>query len=448
MNSTKYFRRVIQEELSAIKDLLSGQRILLFILALVFLAITIYLKPIQPSRIIVAGANENSAYGLFVNFSKEFFKKRGIDLVFKETSGAIENAELLRQDSSGVDVAFIQGGSITESELGKIHSLGSIAYEPVWIFYKKPLLEKVKSLQDLAHYRIGVGPKKGGTQALVKQLYKIENIDIDTDPHFVFGEYEDNKQDFYNGKLDAIIQVTPYNDPDVQELLDKPQVGIFNFSQALAYEKNITHIIKLTMPAGSHDIHKNIPPTDINLISTTTSLVVRDDLHEDIQMLLLMAAKEENRNSKFLFFNKRDEFPAYVDPSIPISPTAVKYYDYGLPSLMRYLPFWLAGFVNRLWILLLAIATIAYPLSKMNLKTRAIRFKFNNRHMYEQIIELEKDLYLNHPPSKSKEELTKIVETLNTEALQSKIPVGLEKDYFEVVHAIELLRLKIERLES
>jgi hypothetical protein len=202
------------------------------------------------------------------------------------------------------------------------------------------------------------------------------------------------------------------------------------------------------MPAGSHDIHKNIPPTDINLISTTTSLVVRDDLHEDIQMLLLMAAKEENRNSKFLFFNKRDEFPAYVDPSIPISPTAVKYYDYGLPSLMRYLPFWLAGFVNRLWILLLAIATIAYPLSKMNLKTRAIRFKFNNRHMYEQIIELEKDLYLNHPPSKSKEELTKIVETLNTEALQSKIPVGLEKDYFEVVHAIELLRLKIERLES
>jgi hypothetical protein len=102
-----------------------------------------------------------------------------------------------------------------------------------------------------------------------------------------------------------------------------------NFPNAIAYQKKFNYLDAVMIPAGSIDIEKKLPARDISLIATTTTLAVRKDLHPALQLALLMSGKQIIQDSSRLFFSKRNEFPAYVDPSIPISPIARNYYNYG-----------------------------------------------------------------------------------------------------------------------
>ena len=94
----------------------------------------------------------------------------GIDVVLKTTSGSCENLRLLHDAKQPVDFAFVLGGSCdtirdANEEKGdaQLVSLGSLFYEPVWVFYRA---EKAKSLNregQLVHlaqlkgWRVNVG---------------------------------------------------------------------------------------------------------------------------------------------------------------------------------------------------------------------------------------------------------------------------------------------------
>jgi hypothetical protein len=163
-------------------------------------------------------------------------------------------------------------------------------------------------------------------------------------------------------------------DPLVEELINSPDMTLFNLPNALAYQKKYNYLDAVIIPAGSINIKKNLPVRDISLIATTTTLAVRKDLHPALQLALLMSSKEIIQDSSRLFFSKRNEFPAYVDPSIPISPVARSFYNYGPSKATEYLPYWLAVFIDRFWLVVLAAFAIIYPLSKLNFHLRQFRF--------------------------------------------------------------------------
>ena len=91
---------------------------------------------------------------------------------------------------------------------------------------------------------------------------------------------------------------------------------------------------------GVADLVRDYPPEDIKVLAPTANLIVRDDLHPALQALLLQAASEVN--GKTGFFQDAGEFPAYMDPMLPLSPDAERYFKSGPSFLQRYLPFWLA----------------------------------------------------------------------------------------------------------
>jgi hypothetical protein len=156
-----------------------------------------------------------------------------------------------------------------------------------------------------------------------------------------------------------------------------------------------------------------------------------------------MTIKEMNRSSVQLFFAGRNEFPSYVDPLVPLSPVASKFYDYGPPPVMRYLPFWIAGFVDRAWVLLLTLVAVFYPLSKLNLHLRKLRFAVQERPHYEELLEIEGVLSSRKPSDEEKEALRKRLDAINLHAIRAGVPVGEEADYFGFLNAVQLLRAKI-----
>jgi hypothetical protein len=158
-----------------------------------------------------------------------------------------------------------------------------------------------------------------------------------------------------------------------------------------------------------------------------------------------MSSKQIIQDSSRLFFSKRNEFPAYVDPSIPISPMARNYYNYGPPKGTEYLPYWLVVFIDRFWFVVLAAFAVIYPLSKLNLHLRRFRFIIRERTHYAMLLNMEQEITGKKLSSEEKEKLLNKLEEINKQAILHFVPVGEEPDYFLFVNALQLLRNKIER---
>ena len=445
INTLQYLRQALRDELQALRELVIEQRLLVLMLVVILAGSFYYLKPFPPRHLSMAAGSANDGYTMMARTIASYFRDHGVDLMIEESTGSVENAELLIDDRDEVEVAFIQGGALTPEQAAKVYSLGSVAYEPVWGFYRRDAPGKYDYLTDLAGKRIGIGPERGGTRPMVRELFRLNGISIEGDNHFVIAPYDDNLEDLKAGNLDVVIKVAPYFDPGIQALLRNREFVLFDFKEAPAYEKALQYVRELTLPAFSADIQARIPEHDVRLIATTTTIAVSKQLHPDIQTLMLMAVRDEQRASQYLFFSKRGEFPSYVDPTIEASPVALHFYDYGVPTGLRYLPFWIGGFVDRLWVLLITIFAVTYPLVRLNVHLRDLRFHIKHHRLYEELLEIERDVCKLPLAPDAGAKFLRHLDILNRHAISDSVPVGMESSYFELLNAIELLRAKVRR---
>ena len=65
------------------------------------------------------------------------------------------------------------------------------------------------------------------------------------------------------------------------------------------------------------------------------------------------------------WFQRRGDFPNAYFTEIPLAPSAEKFFKNGPPLLNRYLPFWLANFFDRMWLVMVALGALLLPLSRV-----------------------------------------------------------------------------------
>jgi TRAP-type uncharacterized transport system substrate-binding protein len=443
MNTFQYISIIVKDEFRAIREEFIESKLLVIAFFVAVFLVIFYLDPFPSKHIYFATSYPSSDWHNFVKKTTVALDEKGIDVTLIDTDGAVDNVIRLNDPKDKANVAFSYGAALNHDQIHGIYSLGSLFYEPVWIFYRKNKIHDLKSMKDLANYKVGLGPAKSGSFMIAKKLLLDLNVDITKNSNFVSSSFVDIHKKFLKGDLDAIIIVSTYLDPIVQNLMREPKVALYSFSNANAYERKYNYLEAVNIPAGSIDLLNQIPPKDIELISTTASLVVRKDLHPDLQLALLMTIKEVIGSSSSLFFAKRNEFPAYVDPSIPISPIARRFYDYGPPHTAQYLPYWLAGFFERSWLLILALFAIIYPLTKLNIHLRKFRFTLKERPHYEELLAMEKRLCTEKLSEREKQQFLDDLDKMNKHAIEAGVPVGEEVDHFNFLNAINLMRIKI-----
>ena len=101
----------LRQTLLSIRDLLAtvGPFVLL---ALALLVPAYYvLDPTPPKKVVLATGSEQGAYHAFGKRYQAILKTYGIQVELRNTQGAAENLALLRDPSSGVQLAFVQGGA-------------------------------------------------------------------------------------------------------------------------------------------------------------------------------------------------------------------------------------------------------------------------------------------------------------------------------------------------
>jgi hypothetical protein len=123
---------------------------------------------------------------------------------------------------------------------------------------------------------------------------------------------------------------------------------------------------------------------------------------------------------------------------------AQHYYDYGAPHGVRYLPYWLAGLIDRTWLLILTILAILYPLSRLIVHFRKYRYTLNELPHYKQLLLIEERLCSENLTKEEKALLLKELEKINLDAIKGGVPIGEESAYFNFLNAINALKQKIK----
>jgi len=111
------------------------------------------------------------------------------------------------------------------------------------------------------------------------------------------------------------------------------------------------------------DLHKNIPPQDVALISAAATLVAHNDLHPALNDLLLQIS--DRLFSQATLFSDAGQFPSAAFVDFPISSEAQRFYKSGAPFLQRYLPFWAATLLDRLKVMLVPLLALLIPLVRI-----------------------------------------------------------------------------------
>ena len=343
-------------------------------------------ETLPPRAIVMATGVEGSAnYELGIRY-REILAKEGVELRLLPTSGSFENLANLRDPRSGVGVAFIQGGTTTKKELPELESLGTIFYEPLWLFRRG---EVGDGMQGLRGQRLSIGPEGSGGRALALQLIQRTKLDS------IVGELSGlapqvAAEKLIAGDIDAAFIVTAWESPVAQSLLNAKGVEPLSFQRADAFIAIYPFLHKLVLPAGVVDFLTNRPPTDVVLLAPKASLVVRADLHPALQYLLLNAAVQIH--SQPGIFQRAGQFPAAESIDVPLSQEAQRFYKAGRPFLQGYLPFWVATLVEKLLVVLVPLAALLYPVFKLLPQMYDWMMQLRIRRLYDEIRSIESEM--------------------------------------------------------
>ena len=384
--------------LLSLRDLFATAWWIFLIVGIGFVVAYQFVEPAPPRHIVITTGSESGAYYQFAQRYATILARHGITLEVKASAGSLDNLARLKEDAA--QVGFVQGGVIEppddpeNEEDNGLRSLGSVFYEPVWVFYRGD--RKLERLTELRGKRIAIGQEGSGVRQLAQQLLKANEIAVGSNLVALSGLKA--AEELQQGRIDAAFIIASEKAPVVQVLLRSPGVKLMSFSQSSAYQRRFPFLTKLTFPHGVADLVRDFPPEDIRLLAPTANLIIRDDLHPALQTLLLQAASEVH--GKTGFFQDAGEFPAYKDQMLPLSPEAARYYKSGPPFLQRYLPFWLAVLADRLIVLLVPLFALMIPLLKIAPAVYTWRVRSKVFRCYGELKFLEDDLKNHFDPEK------------------------------------------------
>jgi TRAP transporter TAXI family solute receptor len=312
--------------------------------------------PAPPKKITIAAGSKGGAYEFYARKYRDILARNHVTLDIRSTQGSVENLALLENPKSGVSVGFVQGGISNSSHAPSVESLGRINYLAFFVFCRTG--DPLSDLTQLKGRRVAIGPQSSGTNTVVTKILKTFGVTAQNATFLPLGGR--NAVDALDeGKADVLIMGNVLEAPLIQNLLRDPGVRLVSIPRVKALARKFPFLTRLELPSGVVDFEKSIPDKDVTLIGTSSSLLVRGDLHPEIIGLLARALVEVN--SEPGVFQQFGEFPTHNDPEYPMAEAARDFYKHGPSLLHRYLPFWLANYARRALAIMVTAIAILVP---------------------------------------------------------------------------------------
>jgi len=407
----------------------------------------VVLQPSPPRTVVLATGVDQGAYAEFGRRYAAVLKRHGITVALRPTQGAAENLALLRDANSGVDIAFVQGGSDERSaaeaqaDTEGLVSLGSLFHEPVWLFYRQDSAQRMlksprlTQLSQLAGWKLNVGAPGSGVPPLVAQMLEANAVPtgavqlspLPLTPAVV---------ELLEGRMDALVLASAPESPMVQMLLQTPGIALFDVVQAEAYARRFAFMSAVTLPRGVVNLAADQPPADVHLVAPTASLLARETLHPALVQLFMQAATQVHGEAGW--FQHKGEFPNAANTERPLADEAQRYFRTGPPWLQRYVPFWLANLVDRMWVMLLSLVVVVLPLVRVLPPLYDRRIRSRVFRWYAQLREVE-EARGRRPAADLQHELDEIDDKVG----RIKVPLAYADELYALRSHIQLVRKRV-----
>ncbi len=403
-------------------------------------AIFWFIRSAPPRTLVVTSGPAGSSFQRYADSYAKILAKEGVTLRVLPSQGSIENLTRLDSSQPDIDIGFVQSGVHEGIDLKKLVSLGSIAHQPLWIFYRGP--RQIIRLSELTGQRLAVGALGSGTHALAMTLLQANGI---TEGKAVFLDLdaESASTELLAGKLDAVFLMGDSASMlTLRNLIKSPDVKLYSFSQADAYVRRYPYLTKMELPQGSIDLGKNMPAQDVVLIGTTVDLVARKGLNPALSDLLLEVAQQVHGRSSIL--QKRGEFPAPLDHGFAISDDALRYYKSGKGLLYRSIgSFWFASLINRILVVFVPTLLVLIPAIRFLPVAYKWRIQLRIYQYYRALLLLERELSSPRSPEQA-QELLKRVDEIDEAVNRLKVPASFADQFYGLRGHIAFVRARLK----
>ncbi len=404
-----------------------------------------FVTPAPPQRIAIAAASRGSPYYRLAEQYRDFVARSGVVLDIRETAGSLENLRLMKDGASGVALGFLQGGIASVRDAPELRSIGRLFHEPLWVFYRgEPRIDR---LSALVGKRVLVGPAGGGTNQLALRLLAANGVTA-ANATLINMELPDYVEALESGRADAGLLVLAPEAATIARLFEAPHVKLMSLAQADAYSQRFPYLSKVELKQGVVDLGRNIPASDSMLVATMAGLVVRDDLHPALVNLMTQAIVDVHAmpmidpNGRAGILGRPGEFPVTADPEFPLAADAARVYKSGPPFLQRYLPFWLATYVDRMAVFLLPFLGIGLPLIRFAPMLYTWRVRARILRWYGELRKVETGI----GPRSSTEDFDRAfaaIDRIEAAVDRLSIPLGFSNQVYDLREHINLVRRRL-----
>lgn len=438
--------KAIRYTLLSIRDLAVSFGPFVF-LALALLALAYWwLDPNPPKRVTLATGPAQSAYEEFGKRYAKALKLDGITVELIPTEGSAANLQLLREGKA--DLGFVQGGTsdYTDVDKGNLESLGSLFLEPLWLFYREDAARKITTtavltgLTQLQGMKINTGTPGSGVPSLVNKLLESNRVDPSSLKVSSL-EQTPATMAFLAADIDAIVFASAPESLMVQMLLQTPGVKLMNFPQSDAYSRRFDFLSATRLPRGVVDLAANIPPDDVRLVGPTTALVSRATTHPALLQLFALAGNALHGGAGW--FKRARAYPNIENNELPIAKEAERAIKNGPPLLQRYLSFWMANLVERMWLAMGVILALLLPLSRILPPLYTFRVRSRIFRWYGQLRDIELRI-----TSQNKAALMQELNALESRAEKITVPLSYTDELYALRSNIALVRKKLTRSDT
>ena len=396
-----------------------------------------FVDPAPPNKIVLATGADGGAYQRYGQAYAEFLAEENIEVELRESAGSAENLALLTGDS-GVDVAFVQSGLAATQDVSGVMGIGSLYLEPLWLFVATDY--PFESLSDLSSARLSAGEIGSGTRVVVERLLDAHGIQPDADS--VSGlPLAELASAFSADRIDAAFVIADPLSDAVLSLVRSQGVELVSLERSAAYARRSAYLTPVSLPTGVLDLAADLPAMDITTVAPAATMLARKELHPALVDLLLVAAADIHGEHGLL--SDAGAFPSPRNVDVPLSDEAARHFRRGPPFLMRYLPFWAATLVDRVWVLALPLLGLAIPLFK--LVPPAYQWQVRRRFLklYAELESLDPSISQPGDEDVVAERLQRI-DSLERESAAARVPREYKDALYKLRRDIELVRRRLQ----
>jgi hypothetical protein len=187
------------------------------------------------------------------------------------------------------------------------------------------------------------------------------------------------------------------------------------------------------------DLAANVPPKNVHLVAPTTTLISRAETHPALLQLFALAGNSIHGSAGW--FKHAREYPNVRNNELPLAQEAERSIQGGTPLLQRYLPFWVANLVERMWLAMGIILAVLLPLSRVIPPLYAFRVRSRIFRWYAQLREIES----RAEGSQDTMALVAELDQMDRHAEKISVPLSYTDELYALRTNIQLVRTTLKR---